>query len=106
MGQQIVVDTDYLLDTTKSIRDTSSEITESILTLQNLSTELTAFVNDESMNKFKISFSNFTSNLFNVTKILDSISGNISNLAKDYDEMDNTEASELKHFVSEDEAQQ
>lgn len=106
MGQQIVVDTDYLLDTTKSIRDTSSEITESILTLQNLSTELTAFVNDESMNKFKISFSNFTSNLFNVTKILDSISGNISNLAKDYDEMDNTEASELKQFVSEDEAQQ
>ena len=105
MGQQIIVDTDYLLDTTKAISETTSEISKSILALQKLSNELSTFINDESMNKFKISFSNYVSNLGNIPNVFESIVSNINTLAKEYDEMDNTEASELKQFVSEDEAQ-
>ncbi len=106
MGQQIVVDTDYLLDSIKSIKVTSSEISKSIITLQKLSNELTSFVNDESMKNFNISFSNYTLSLGSVPDILDVMLNYINILAKNYDEIDNSEASELKQFVSEDESKQ
>ncbi len=105
MGQQIVVDTDYLLDSIKSIKVTSSEISKSIITLQKLSNELTSFVNDESMKNFNISFSNYTLSLGSVPDILDVMLNYINILAKNYDEIDNSEASELKQFVSADDTQ-
>ena len=97
MGQQIIVDTDYLLDTTKSISDTSSEISKSILTLQKLSNEISTFINDESMNNFKISFSNYVSVLGNIPSFFENVTNNINTLAKEYDESDNSDNCKESH---------
>ena len=102
MSQKIIIDTDHILEVSKKINDTSSEISNSILSLQKISNDLTTNINDQNLNNFKLSFDDYISKLASLVTFYNSITTNINYLVKEYDSVDSTDASELKNAINSD----
>ena len=102
MSQKIIVDTDHILTVSSKIHNTASEISNSIMSLQKLSTDLSTDLGDKNMNNFKMSFDDYLSKLTGLVTFYTNITTNLNYLAKEFDGMDNDDATELKKIVNDD----
>ena len=100
MSSKIILDTERILEVSKKINNTSSEISNSILSLRKLSNDLTTGINDQNLNSFKLSFDDYISKLSSLVTFYNNITTNINYLVKEYDSVDSTDASELKDAVN------
>ena len=99
MDYQLIVDTDYILDLSKNISDTSNDISNSIESLQKVCNDLGYNVLDKNMQNFKNNFSSYLVSLKGLTTFYTSISSTINDLVKEYNNIDDTDASELKRNI-------
>ena len=99
MGHKIVADTEYLLDTSKKIKDTSSEIASSINSLRKIASDLNSGNSDQNMQNFNTNFGDYLTKLNALNSFYDNVCNTISNLAKEYDTVDNDQALDLKKSI-------
>lgn len=100
MSQKIIIDTDHILTISSKINDTSNEITNSINSFKKISDDLSTNISDQNMTNFKLSFDDFIIKLSGLVTFYNSITTNLNNLAKEYDGLDSTDASELKEVAN------
>lgn len=98
MGYQVIVDTDSLLGISNSINSTSNEISNSIISLQKVCNDLGTNIQDQNIVNFQNNFGDYLSRLNYLTVFYNSISKKISNMSKEYDNVDNTDSAELKNL--------
>lgn len=98
MGYQVIVDTDSLIEISNSINNTTNEISNSIISLQKVCNDLGANIQDQNISNFQNNFGDYLSRLNNLTVFYKSISTTISNMSKEYDNVDNTDSAELKNL--------
>ena len=84
MSNHIVVDSDYLLDLNKEIKEISSDILDEIINLNKVASDLQIALDDPTLNNFKLSFSSYVENLKNVPGALDSINSVIYRMAREF----------------------
>ena len=96
MEYQVIIDADYLLNISKKINDTTIEITNSINSLKKINSELNTNIEDQNINSFNNNFSDYLTSLSNLTTFYDEITGTVNRLVKEYENIDESNASELK----------
>lgn len=104
---QVIIDTDYLLDLSKNINNTSNDIANSINELQKICNDLGNNESDKNMKNFKIGFSSYLISLKELTSFYSNMTSTINELVKEYNEIDDSDASELKrNIVSNEEGEE
>jgi uncharacterized protein YukE len=99
MGYKVTVDTDYILGISKNINDTSSEISNSINSLQKICDDLGSNLSDRNMQNFKNNFSTYLASLKDIIPFYTEVSSTINDLVKEYDNTDNNNAGELRKSI-------
>lgn len=103
MGYKVIVDTDYILGLSKNISDTSNEISNSINNLQKICDDLGSNALDVNMQNFKNNFSSYLTSLKGIVPFYASVSSTINDLVKEYDDVDNSNAGDLKKCIANNE---
>ena len=99
MEYQVIVDTDYILGLSKSINSTSNEISNSINSLQKVCNDLGYNVLDKNMQSFRNNFTSYLLSLKGLVTFYSSVSSTLNELVKEYDNIDDINASELKKSI-------
>ena len=99
MDCQVIIDTDYLLEVSDKINETSNEISNSIISLKKISDDLGTTIQDQNINNFQSNFTDYLSKLNELTLFYNSVSTTISNLVNEYNNIDQSDASKLKDVV-------
>ena len=99
MEYQVIVDTDYILGISKKISDTSNEISNSINSLQRVCSDLGSNVLDKNMQNFNNNFNDYLTSLKGIVSFYTNVTATLNELAKDYNNIDSSDASELKNYI-------
>jgi len=103
MDYQVIVDTDYILGLSKNIADTSNEIANSINSLQKICNDLGSNVSDKNMQNFSSNFTSYLLSLKGLNTFYTNMTSTMNELVKEYDNVDATDASELKECFKDSE---
>ena len=104
MSCQVIIDTDYILEVSKTINATSNEIASSINNLKKTCDDLDNSIKDQNIQNFKINFNDYLTRMNNLTSFYNSVSTTLNDLTKEYENIDQKDSQELKKIVDNDES--